>query len=255
MDSLSDKSFWKDYWTSVRIPNRVDPGFSFDRCLDRFFSKNLTKSMAGATLIEIGCAPGRWLAYFSEKFGLKASGIDYSEFGVKKTRENLMLLGVDAEVLQEDFFKFNSAKKYDVVLSLGFIEHFEDQDRVIQKHLDLLKVGGLLVLGVPNFRGIYGAIQRHYCKDVLDKHNLGIMSLPFFHGIAREKSLEVLVCEYVGGFEPALFVKPPRPSLAQNLFIRAPLFALSKIRKLRAFDGLNHPAISGYMICILKKKR
>jgi 2-polyprenyl-3-methyl-5-hydroxy-6-metoxy-1,4-benzoquinol methylase len=44
------------------------------------------------------------------------------------------------------------------VISFGFIEHFDNPENVIQKHLDLLKPGGILIVGVPNFTGIHGIL-------------------------------------------------------------------------------------------------
>jgi len=38
---------------------------------------------------------------------------------------------------------------------LGFIEHFDEPVGVVVRHLDLLKPGGILLLGVPNYGGIY----------------------------------------------------------------------------------------------------
>jgi len=209
----------------------------------------------GSSLFEVGCAPGRWLAYFSKTHGLKTAGIDYSQTGVEKTRENLKLLGVEADVEQADFFHFTPSRTYDAVMSLGFIEHFEDQQDVVRRHLALLKPGGLLVLGVPNFRGIYGPLQRYYNNDVLLKHNLSIMSLEHFRKTAQSFDLDIVYLDYLGGFEPTLFVKPPKPTLAQNVLVRFPLALARRLRAWRLFDSINHPFISSYILCIMRKRK
>ncbi len=252
MDKLADEEFWNDYWTHLELPSQINPNFSFDRCIDRALSPHLRGLPAGSTLFEVGCAPGRWLAYFSKKFGLDVSGIDYSGLGVKKTHENLAILGVKGSIIHQDFFAYKPSKKYDVVVSFGFIEHFDNADLVVKKHLDLLKPGGLLILGIPNFRGVYEPVQALYWPQLLKKHNLGIMEPAFFRRLAEKNGLEVLACGYVGGFEPTLFVKPPRVGLLRNLLIRAPLAVLRRVRSLQLFDGINHPFFSSYILAVMR---
>ncbi len=59
---------------------------------------------------------------------------------------------------------FCEGKKYDLVCSFGFIEHFENYTDIFAKQLQLVKDNGLALIQFPNF---YGIVQRflHYHLD------------------------------------------------------------------------------------------
>lgn len=82
---LTEVKFWDSYWANCRLPSVVDLNFSFDRCLAKSL-KNLLSGCAGEVL-EIGCAPGKWLAYLNKELGLMPSGIEYSDAGLAATKK------------------------------------------------------------------------------------------------------------------------------------------------------------------------
>jgi len=251
LTSLTNEKFWDEYWRKIKIPCRVDPTSPFDRCLEKIFC-SFFKANPNIKLFEIGCAPGRWLVYFYEKYRYKVAGIDNSEMGVQKTLENLKFHDIEGKIYKKDLLVFRPPEKYDIVLSLGFIEHFEDVDLMIKKHLSLLKPGGKLVLGVPNFKGINFHIQKCICRHLLARHNLSVMSKEFFEGLPKKFPLEKIFVEYIGGFEPSLF-----SSCSEiNVFIRSYLKILGGIGMIRRrsifFDDINSRLFSCYIIGIFK---
>lgn len=250
---LTEVEFWNKYWANCKLPNEVDYSFSFDRCLAQALIKKLP-SMQGEVL-EVGCAPGKWLAFMNTEFGLKPNGIEYSEAGMKATLRNFQLLGlVSGSVRTGDFFKIKPDKQFDVVMSFGFIEHFSDVDEVVRLHKEWLKPGGTLILGVPNFRGIYYYLQKILDKNLLDKHNLDVMCLEYFSKLAVHHSLKPISIDYLGSFEPSL----PIPSLEKKgllkFLIRAGLWVAKKVRPLRMFDNINGSFFSSYILAIYKKE-
>lgn len=248
MNLTSDK-FWDVYWERIKIPCRIDPTSSFDRCLEKTFSRFLNTD-PNVKLIEIGCAPGRWLVYFHEKYSYQVSGIDNSEMGICKTQENLKYHGIDGKIYKTDLFNFHPPEKYDIVLSLGFIEHFEKVDAIIEKHLSLLKLGGKLVLGVPNFKGINFLIQKYLNEDLLAKHNLGIMSRNFFEGLPQKFPLEKIFVGYIGGFEPTLF-SCENPKYLPKVILKA-LGGFGVLRRKSWLDNINSRLFSSYIIGIFR---
>lgn len=249
---LTEVEFWETFWKNCALPSEVDMELPSDRCLAQAIRQNLP-GITGEVL-EVGCAPGKWLAYMGREFGLRPSGVEYSEAGMKATLENFRLLGIAPDaIFTGDFFKMTPPRQFDVVMSLGFIEHFSDVDSVIELHLRWLKPGGVLILGVPNFRGVYLPIQRALDKDILAKHNLGIMNLEYFRGIAQRFSLTPVFLDYIGSFEPALFFADYRTGNPLQVFIRAGLWLARRIRRLRTFDRFNHSSYSGYILAIYRK--
>jgi len=250
---LTEVRFWENYWTNCRLPSEVDWNFSFDRCLGRAIKENMP-TFSGEVL-EVGCAPGKWLAFMAREFGLKPSGVEYSDAGMKATLENFRILGLTPDaIFTGDFFEMKPPRQFDAVMSFGFIEHFSDVDSVVERHLQWLKPGGVLILGVPNFTGVYSPIQAVLDKDILAKHNLDIMNLDYFRGLGRRLSLDPVFLDYVGSFEPTLFIANYRLGNPLQVIVRAGLWFARRIRRWRWFDQFNHPLYSGYILAIYKKR-
>ena len=137
-DRLTEKSHWDEYWESYPLPAEVK--HSPDHLLIneelKTFEKYLPKE--GLSICEIGGAPGQYLAYFHKQFGFDITCLDYSEPGCAKTLENFEKLGIKGEVIQRDLFdKLDDLPGFDIVFSMGVVEHFEDVKPVIGKHLEL----------------------------------------------------------------------------------------------------------------------
>src|SRR5206468_2653441 len=120
----------------------------------------------GDRFLEIGCAPGKMLAWVAAVLKASVSGLDYSERGLATSRRLFKALNLAADFRCEDLRQttFPSAS-FDVVVSFGVIEHFDDPREVVGKHLDLVKAGGTALMTVPDYRGIYGRLQRYFDAD------------------------------------------------------------------------------------------
>ena len=160
---LSDKQSWDKSYTG-RAGNKFYPNpllhrFHFE--LDRIFQKYLPKK-DGLKFIEMGCGGSIWLPYFAKEFGYKVSGIDYSEKGCVQTRSNLELAGYQGEVYCLDFLDIKPSfyHQYDILLSLGVIEHFDKPAQVVELFAKCLKEGGVIITVVPNSSGVLGVIQK-----------------------------------------------------------------------------------------------
>jgi len=249
--NLTEVAFWENYWRGVKLPAKVDLDFSFDRCLSKELAKHFPKQ---GEIFEIGCAPGKWLSYAANDFGLIANGIEYSSGGVEATIKNFQLLNVPHDsLIVGDFFSQVPDKQYDVVMSLGFIEHFDNVHDVVELHLKWLKPNGILILGVPNFSGINAFLQSILDQEILDKHNLTIMNLPFFKQLGAHFKLEEISVKYTGSFEPALPIPRHRIGNPLQFLIRCGLFAVRMMRKIHLTDKLNGSFFSSYILAVYKK--
>jgi SAM-dependent methyltransferase len=252
-DELTDIDFWENYWTGITLPSSVDLNHSFDRCLSVELQA-ITEGISG-TIFEIGCAPGKWIGHLSIANKLVPCGIEYSPLGQKATLKNFEILNIKAgDLYIGDFFKIEPEAKYDIVMSLGFIEHFEDPGIVIERHLQWLKSGGLLILGIPNFTGLYKWAQYILDKTLLDKHNLSIMNESYFLDIATRLNLERKSFKYVGSFEPDLPIPKVRFGNAIQILIKCTLIILRELRRFKVFDNFNNKYVSGYILSSFQKK-
>lgn len=249
---LTTTEFWDDYWEGVKLPTVVDPTFAFDRCFSAALAEVLARE--SGTVFEIGCAPGKWLAFLAETCGLAPAGIEYSPEGMAATRKNLSLHGIEsAEIIDGDFFARQPEARFDAVASYGFIEHFDDPSAVLDRHLAWLRPGGLLVIGVPNFRGVHGTLQKMLDRSIVGKHNLSVMDPVYFSAWAGERGLGVERLGYLGGFEPGLPIVDTSRMNPAIFIARAIMWVGFRVRRSPALDGWNGPGISSYLLFAARK--
>ena len=130
----------------------------------------------GMKVCEIGFAPGKQLAGVAARYGVEVSGIDYSEPGVVTGRELFTALGMQADLRCESIFETSfPAETFDLVYSIGVIEHFTDPRPMVAAHYRLIRSGGRCVILIPAYRGLYGRLQARFDPENLAIHNLDIM--------------------------------------------------------------------------------
>ena len=244
----TEKKFWDKIWEPQNIGHSLDKKIMLDRNLICCFEQNidLTKKQS---IFEIGCSPGRFLSYFHYN-GFDINGIDYSTEGNNQLKNNFRTQGIkDYNVYEEDFLKFKTSKKYDIVMSFGFIEHFDNPDIVFQKHLDLLKKNGKLFIGIPIFKGLTGFLQMMNNPGILDYHNLKIMNLDYFKSAQNKFDINGLKIDYLGGFDVNMIFQLKSYSI-KNIFSRIiiKIFKISGV--LRILESLKSKYLSSYVIAI-----
>lgn len=152
------------------------------------------------SIIEIGAYPGRYIAYLSARYGLEATALDYNP-DRRKIDNAFFEMGVTSyHVLQADFLHHTPSRQYDIVLSNGFVEHFQDFDAVLDRHCDYLAPTGALFIMIPNLRylrHIYGWLVDY---SNLRQHNLRCMTLTTFQRFAARNRLRIAHTGYFGGF-------------------------------------------------------
>lgn len=201
-EALATARFWEEtYLSAYEPPYRPSPEIPFERALMRELAQD-APAHSGERLLELGCAPGRWMVFYAERFGAEVEGVEYTDFGAEQTRANLAACNVAGIVHHVDFWKFTPARPYDLVLSLGFIEHFVEVDDAFARHAALLAPGGRLVLSVPNFQGVNRYLQRVFDADWLALHNLEAIGHQPYAGRAAAAGLTIESMRYIGGFDP-----------------------------------------------------
>jgi 2-polyprenyl-3-methyl-5-hydroxy-6-metoxy-1,4-benzoquinol methylase len=254
--NLTDAAFWQDYWGRFSLPDAIDETRSFDRALAR----RLRTLLNGATgeVLEIGCAPGRWLAFFAREFGLGVAGIELTPDGVAATRRNMEMLGVmHADIREADFLSATPSPNYDVVVSLGFVEHFTDVDAVIARHAAWLRPGGRLIIGVPNFRGVHGWLQQRLDPEILAHHNLEIMDVGRLTRMGPAAGMVTESVRYLGSLEPSLPISRSGVKGVSDFVGKVLLRGLRVLRGApmigRALDHVNGSFISSYIRASYRK--
>jgi hypothetical protein len=106
------------------------------------------------------------------------------------------------EFINSDFTKYKSHKKYDCVMSFGFIEHFLNWEEIMIMHLDLVSENGYVIIEVPNFRGIFQKVPRFiFDYKNYKRHNINSMDLNKWNVVMKNNGFEIISSNYFGGYE------------------------------------------------------
>lgn len=200
LGSLTDQSHWDAAWDSsvkLRMPSRLNVGvLNITRLLKRHV-------FPGCRYIEIGCAPGKLLTWVANVLQANALGLDYSDAGIFQCRRLFEALNLDIDLYHEDFFNHTlELETFDVVTSFGLIEHFDDPVPVVRQHLDLVKPGGVAIITVPNYGGVYGSIQSWCDSPNLELHNLDIMTTSAMRALVDSSEVESVRAYRFGSVNP-----------------------------------------------------
>ncbi|CAN5287425.1 hypothetical protein BH09BAC6_BH09BAC6_02050 [soil metagenome] len=212
-NELTDKAFWANYWESKK-------GLAFNVPANHTFHKllaNIITSKKTASAIELGGFPGYYAIFLKKYFKLQTTLFDfYVHRQVLKEVLNANQLGEqDIEVIEGDLFQYQPQKQYDLVLSCGLIEHFNDTKDIIDKHLSFLKPGGTLFITLPNFTGVNGWVQRTFDMGNYEKHNISSMNPALLAGYCKELGLKNVEAYYYGRFSVWLENRSEQSGLAK----------------------------------------
>lgn len=196
------KAYWDEVWNGEKIPLPINPDLTtldnqvnirfhefFSKIFPRFKSEN-------STILEVGCAQSSWLPYFTQQFGLKIYGLDYSELGCEQSREVLKNANIQGEIVCGDLFSPPASMlgKFDFVVTFGVVEHFSDTQACIKALAKFLKPGGILITNIPNMAGLTGVIQKAFNRPVYDIHVP--LDRELLANAHQDSSLNLLQCDY-----------------------------------------------------------
>lgn len=165
-----ERSFYKDYFKIERehwlmIGRRM---FVKDQ-----ISKYLNSEHEVIKILDLGCGSGLFVEELA-KAGYDSHGLDISSesvrFGELKGIKNIGVM---------DSHKINFVDKtFDVVLTLDFMQHLEDETWVLKEIYRVLKPGGIVVNTIPAYMWMWGIqdiaahhYRRYTMKNFLKKIN------------------------------------------------------------------------------------
>lgn len=205
------KAYWDRAWAGQKLATPVNPrvrGLRYHvlRSFHGEFARALGgMDTAGSRLLEIGCAGSAWLPYFAREYGFQISGLDYSEHGCAQEREILSRAGIPGDIVCADMFDPppSMAGAFDVVVSLGVVEHFEDTAACLRACAHFLRPGGRIITEVPNMHGLVGWVTKTTNRPVYDIHvPLDREALAQAH---RDAGLRVLHADYILPMDWSIF--------------------------------------------------
>lgn len=145
------------------------PRFAYMCLTDNSYRRCVMERIApfeGQRVLDAGCGDGR-LAYELGKKKLKVSGVDYSERAIAFAR----VFCPDAEFTVCDLTSGHPDGKYDVILLVEVLEHFEPAkvDQVLGQLNECLAEGGKVIVTVPSKKSkLIGKHYQHFTPDELE---------------------------------------------------------------------------------------
>lgn len=196
---LTSKDYWIEYYkeSSEDREALLKICGKYDSFWDLLYNSCAIKPK---NILEIGAFPGRYLAYVASRYQLEPTGIDFNP-DIEKVGRNMKIMGIERfEYICADFLSQIPDRKFDLVISNGFVEHFDNFNYVLDLHAKYLNDGGSMLIMIPNkrfLRFVYG--------NMLDRknqlaHNLACMRLSVFREFATRQKLDIRWLGYQGGF-------------------------------------------------------
>lgn len=196
---LTDRQFWLNYWESHRQDvNVIVPDKNlFTPVFQSTFSQNNIQNSC-----ELGGFPGTFSIYLKKKYAVDVTLLDYVVHR-EILNEVLSTNGLhesDIRIIEADLFSYKPENNFDLVFSVGLIEHFEDVKNIISLHLPFLKSNGNLLIFLPNFRGLNGWFQKTFDRNNYDKHNIKSMYPKMLKTVCGELGLKNVHVQWYGRF-------------------------------------------------------
>src|SRR3989338_9191432 len=165
---MADNRQFQEKWSGARGPRGdekslfVQPG-GYPRTQRQFnlyhYHRFISRLIAGkdfARGAEFGCGRGTISQYLTIHNGIQMTLLDNSEAGLALARENFVGIGAEADFICADAAASGlPSDAYDLVLSIGLLEHIPDYRTVFREKLRVLKPGGLMFsMNVPGKRSV-----------------------------------------------------------------------------------------------------
>jgi 2-polyprenyl-3-methyl-5-hydroxy-6-metoxy-1,4-benzoquinol methylase len=176
MERLSQNEYWQLGYR--RRKNRLEPPDLND--FRNFATKRVVQTLesvglAGKRVLEVGAGDSEILLLLAKRLAGVAqfAGMDYSDAGCELLRDRSSHLGAEIEVINSDLFQppKELIGRFDLVYSVGLVEHFGRLGDVLAALTRFLRPGGELVTIIPNMHGLLGTLTKRWNRAVYEIHN------------------------------------------------------------------------------------
>ena len=135
---------------------------------------NNTTSKKSFSILDVGCGNPSFLGAVQKKLRADCTGIDFSDNGWKdKNFQNITLLITSLA-------DFNPQQKFDVITLWHYLEHDYNLQETVDKLYDSLKLGGKLIIEVPDFDSVTAKRQKQFWQGWHSPRHLTLFSTKGF---------------------------------------------------------------------------
>ncbi|MGH9365316.1 MAG: methyltransferase domain-containing protein [Thermoanaerobaculia bacterium] len=151
MQPQEDKNFWGKEWDSAIATGPAHPDArtwrnEIDERLMTFLRPYLPK---GGQVAEVGCGSGRLLARIGRALPVTLTAVDYSPSAMELVEQSASVFRVKIRSVLADVTCIGFAdRSFDLILSGGLLEHFDDPKSALAEMVRILKPGAALFAAV-----------------------------------------------------------------------------------------------------------
>lgn len=174
VEKLTDKAYWDGTYCRRKGLQSLNVDGFINYTNRLILNKLLEINLGNKSILEIGAGDSVWLPYLAKEFpSSRFVGVDYSDAGCALLSERAKQENANVRVIHEDMFVEESPLhgSFDVVISFGVVEHFDNLGHVLAAKKRFLKPDGVMFTLIPNMAGALGALTRTWSREVYDKHN------------------------------------------------------------------------------------
>jgi SAM-dependent methyltransferase len=176
-NKITDSGYWDRYWSGGKIPSYdVTRGLfhSYDKLFTKYYSETACRlGKKDLRIVDFGCGEGLMLRYFKERFpGTEVWGIEFSS-AFHTAEEVGRQLALEFNILKRDILAgipSTLTNHFDIVLSVGLIEHFQDPIKILEIMHGALADGGCMITIIPSFEGAFNFFWRLCNRENYLKH-------------------------------------------------------------------------------------
>ncbi len=138
------KEAFYNHWNKGEPQNQIQLAFKNHWTLFNELMKNPLFNK-GKRVLEVGCGRGSLSCYFSDA-GFDCKLLDSSEKAINIAEQIFKTNNLKAEFVFGDAYNLPfKDKSFDLVFSIGLLEHFEEIEKPIQEQIRILDSGGLFL--------------------------------------------------------------------------------------------------------------
>ena len=197
-DRDSAARYTQDYeWLKYQIESRAENSLSV---VNRFIQD-------GREVLEFGSATGYFTRYLREERGATVDIVELDSrcAGQAAAYARRCCVGDIEQYAWKDAF---SAERYDYILFADVLEHLRDPWKVLRESADLLKLGGRIIISVPNIAhaeilaSLYNNDFSYAEVGIMDKSHLRFFTEATLREMIAESGLQI--CDLVPVTAPVL---------------------------------------------------
>jgi SAM-dependent methyltransferase len=151
-----------DYWEDADFSDHLNL-----TCYQTTYLHLLKKYSTEKSILEAGCGIGRWVIPLS-KTGYNVTGIEIESKALEVLEQNYQ--SPNLKLVVGDIFKMPfKNEEFDIVISLGVLEHFEEkqvQNAAIEEHKRVMRKDGIFLVTVPHLSLLRFLVHAPFVKLV-----------------------------------------------------------------------------------------